>query len=74
MSPYEFMSGRKLNAQRDLRHEFGEYAEAFDPHGTSNSVTDQRTEAVLLLLNTRNVQGDVHCYSLGSERFVRRSQ
>ena len=74
ISPREIMTGRKLNAQRELRHEFGEYAEAYNPHGQSNSVTDARTDAVILLLNTGNVQGDVHCYKLDNGEFVRRSQ
>ena len=74
VSPREIMTGRKLNAQRELRHEFGEYAEAYNPHGQSNSVTDARTDAVILLLNTNNVQGDVHCYKLDNGEFVRRSQ
>ena len=68
------MTGRKLNVQHELRHEFGEYAEAKNPHGQSNSVTDARTDAVILLLNTNNVQGDVHCYKLDNGEFVRRSQ
>ena len=67
------MTGRKLNAQRELRHEFGEYAEAKNPHAQSNLVTDSRTEACILLLNTGNVQGDVHCYKLDNGEIVRRS-
>lgn len=73
ISPREIMTGRKLNAQRDLRHEFGEYAEAKNPHAHSNLVTDARTDACILLLNTGNVQGDVHCYKLDNGEFVRRS-
>ena len=73
ISPREIMTGRKLNAQRELRHEFGEYAEAKNPHAQSNLVTDSRTEACILLLNTGNVQGDVHCYKLDNGEIVRRS-
>ena len=73
VSPREIMTGRKLDASRELRHEFGEYVEAINPHAHSNSVTDARTEACITLLNTGNGQGDVYCYKLSNGEVVRRS-
>ena len=62
------MTGRKLNYKRDLRFEFGSYIEARNPTGDSSIAG--RTNGMIPLLSSGNVQGLVHCFSLETKRVV----
>ena len=68
VSPRELMTGRKLNYKRDLRFEFGSYIEARNPTGDSSMAG--RTNGMIPLLSSGNVQGSVHCFSLETKRVV----
>jgi len=68
VSPRELMTGRKLNYKRDLRFEFGSYIEARNPTGDSSMAG--RTNGMIPLLSSGNIQGSVHCFSLETKRVV----
>ena len=68
VSPRELMTGRKLNYKRDLRFEFGSYIEARNPSGDSSMAG--RTNGMIPLLSSGNIQGSVHCFSLETKRVV----
>lgn len=73
VSPFEAMTGRKLDFKRDLRVSFGEYAQSVIPDvEPKNDVTKQRTAACITLCPTGNLQGSVMMLHLKSLRVVAR--
>ena len=73
ISPFEKFYGRKLDYKRDLRVEFGEYAQVYSPHGVSNSM-QQRSEACIALISSGNVQGSVKFFNITSKKIVTRDK
>jgi hypothetical protein len=70
--PKELINGRKLSYNRDLRFEFGEYAEA--ALRTDNNVTHPRSQGVLLLLSSGSETGSVKCLHLVTKRIAIRDR
>lgn len=73
ISPREIYFGRKIDFNRDVRSEFGEFAHAYIPNVVSNSLAP-RTEAVLLLQPSGNDSGSIICYKLDNGEFVVRDK
>ena len=71
-SPTEMYSGRKLDAKRDLRVQFGDYVQATvaDPDNSMNA----RTEGCIALLPVGNLTGSVRMLCLRSGKVVTRDQ
>ena len=71
-SPLEQFTGRKLDAKRDLRVQFGDYIQATVPV-TDNSMTE-RTQGCIALLPTGNLTGSVKMLCLATNAIVTRDQ
>ncbi len=72
ISPLEQFSGRKLDASRDLRINFGDYVHATVPD--PDSTMKARTQGCVALLNTGNSTGSVTMWCLATNRIVKRDQ
>ena len=72
ISPLEQFSGRKLDASRDLRIDFGEYVHAIVPD--PDSTLAPRTQGCIALLSSGNSTGSVTIWCLGTNRTVKRDQ
>jgi hypothetical protein len=71
-SPSERFTGRKLNALRDLRGQFGEYTQCTTPN-TDNTMT-ARTQGCIYGYPTGNLTGTVAMYQLSTGQRVLRDQ
>lgn len=72
ISPLEQFSGRKLDASRDLRIDFGEYVHATVPD--PDSTLAPRTQGCIALLSAGNSTGSVTMWCLATNRTVKRDQ
>jgi hypothetical protein len=71
-SPLEKFTGRKLDAKRDLRVQFGDYVQATVP-STDNTMT-ARTQGCIAMLPTGNLTGSVKMWCLSTRATVTRDQ
>jgi hypothetical protein len=71
-SPLEKFTGRKLDAKRDLRVQFGDYVQATVPL-TDNTMT-ARTQGCIAMLPTGNLTGSVKMWCLSTRATVTRDQ
>jgi hypothetical protein len=67
---WQSFHGRKLDAKRDLRFIFGEYALAIEPN--TDASMHPRATGVLLLLSSGNRAGSVYCLNLATWRVTLR--
>ena len=72
VSPLEEFSGRKLDAARDLRVNFGDYVHATVPD--PNSSMAPRTQGCIALIPTGNSTGSVKMWCLATNHTVTRDQ
>jgi hypothetical protein len=72
ISPLEQFSGRKLDASRDLRINFGDYVHATVPD--PDSTMKARTQGCVALLNAGNSTEGVTMWCLATNRIVKRDQ
>lgn len=72
ISPLKQFSGRKLDASRDLRIDFGEYVHATVPDPDSTFAS--RTQGCIALLSSGNSTGSVTMWFLATNRTVKRDQ
>ena len=69
----EKLTGRKIDAKRDLRIEFGQYVQAKEPNIITNSMSD-RTEGCIALLPKNTSTGSVEFLKLATLHRVTRDQ
>jgi hypothetical protein len=67
ISPFEAFKGRKVDYHRDIRIDFGDYAEALDPYADNS-------QAVISLGPTGNATGTVKFHSILSGKVIHRDQ
>ena len=73
-SPAETFTGRKIDFIKDLRFEFGEYVQMFNPNIVARNSMESRTDGGIALLQAGNLQGSVKFFSLNSKRIVTRDK
>ena len=71
-NPHEQFSGRPLHAPRDIRHAFGDYAQATIPH--PNNTMQSRTEPCIALTHSGSLTGGVLMYAIKSGATMVRDQ
>ena len=71
-SPLEQFTGRKIDAARDLRVQFGDYVQA-TASNTDNTMRS-RTQGCIALLPTGNLTGSVKMWCLATNATVTRDQ
>jgi Reverse transcriptase (RNA-dependent DNA polymerase) len=71
-SPLEQFTGRKLDAARDLRVQFGDYVQA-TVSDTDNTMRS-RTQGCIVLLPTGNLTGSVKMWCLATNHIITRDQ
>ena len=74
VSPTESFTGRKTNYEVDLRTEFGEYVQMYNPNNPQINNMQARTNGGIALNSTGNLQGSVLFFSLGTRRIVSRNK
>jgi len=73
ISPVEAFRGRKIDAKRDLRVTFGEYAQVVSPPPiTGHNSMQPRSEGAIALLPLGNTTGSVKFFALASKSYVTR--
>lgn len=72
ISPVEQFTGRKIDAAKDLRVQFGDYLQATVPD-PDNSMRS-RTQGCIALLPTGNLTGSVKMLCLATDRTITRDQ
>lgn len=72
LSPLEEFSGRKLDASKDLRVNFGDYVHATVP--VTNSSMAPRTQGCIVLQPTGNSTGSVKMWCLATNHTITRDQ
>jgi len=70
--PRTKLSGRKVNYNREYKLGFGDYVEAYDPRGKSNSMRP-RSEPCIALYPSANISGSWILWNINSGTYVRRT-
>ena len=70
MSPWEIVTGRCFNVEKQCRTIFGEYIEASDDAYVTNDMKP-RTQACIALGSSGDEQGSVVCFQVSNVKLVR---
>ena len=71
ISPTEKLTGRRLDAKKDLRHGFADYVQVAD--GATDNTMKERTRGAIALGPVGNNRGTWYYFLLGTQKVVRRN-
>ena len=74
LSPREIFLGRKVDAARECRYSFGEYAQVYDGDASSTNSMRARTTGAIVLGPSDNLQGSYDFLSLSTWQVLKRNQ